>query len=247
MSWEALLEEVKGRPLPRHVGIIMDGNGRWAKARGLPRLEGHRQGALTAERIVRFVVKEGVFSYLTLFAFSTENWARPKKEVDGLFALLESFLREKAEEFIDSGIRLLVVGDHRPLPDGLREAIDEVERRTEGNDRLTLAIALNFGGRWAILRAVRDLLRAARSIALGPDEVGEDLFRAYLPTGELPDIDLLIRTGGRLRLSNFLLWELAYTELYFTDALWPDFDEEALLLALKDFQGRERSFGKVVG
>ncbi len=247
MNLEALLEEVKSASLPKHVGIIMDGNGRWAKAQGLSRLEGHRQGALTAEKIVRFIVKEGLFPYLTLFAFSTENWARPKREVDGLFALLESFLREKAEEFVDSGIKLLVMGDHRPLPEGLRETIEEVERKTQGNEKLTLAIALNFGGRWAILRAVRDLLRAARSVALGPEEVGEELFRAYLPTGELPDIDLLIRTGGRLRLSNFLLWELAYTELYFTDTLWPDFDEEALLLALKDFQARERSFGKVKG
>ncbi len=247
MALDALLEEVRNGDLPTHVGIIMDGNGRWAKARGLSRLEGHRQGALTAERIVRFVVKERLFPYLTLFAFSTENWARPRHEVDGLFALLESFLREKTEEFIDSGIRLLVVGDHRPLPEGLRAAIEEIEKKTANNETLTLAIALNFGGRWAILRAAKDLLRAARSIALGPEEVGEELFRAYLPTGSLPDMDFLIRTGGRLRISNFLLWELAYTELYFTDTLWPDFDEEALLYALKDFQRRERSFGKVKG
>lgn len=244
---DALLEEVRNGDLPAHVGIIMDGNGRWAKARGLSRLEGHRQGALTAEKIVRFIVKERLFPYLTLFAFSTENWARPKHEVDGLFSLLEGFLREKADEFVDSGIKLVVLGDHEPLPRGLRAAIEEVEERTRGNDRLTLAVALNFGGRWAILRAVRDLLRAARSIALGPEEVGEELFRAYLPTGSLPDMDLLIRTGGRMRISNFLLWELTYTELYFTDTLWPDFDEAARLLALKDFQGRERSFGKVRG
>jgi undecaprenyl diphosphate synthase len=244
VSWESLLEEVKSGHLPVHVGIIMDGNGRWAKARGLPRLEGHRRGALTAERIVRFVAREKLFPYLTLFAFSTENWGRPKHEVEGLFALLEEFLREKADEFVESGIRLLVVGDHRPLPEGLQRAIEEVERRTSGNDLLTLTVALNFGGRWAILRAARDLLRAARSIAMGADEVTENLFRAYLPTGELPDMDLLIRTGGRLRLSNFLLWELAYAELYFTDTLWPDFDEGELLRALRDFQGRERSFGK---
>jgi len=247
VSLDSLLEEIRAGNLPNHVGIIMDGNGRWAKARGLSRLEGHRQGALTAEKIVRFVVKERLFPYLTLFAFSTENWARPRHEVDGLFALLESFLREKAEEFVNSGIRLLVVGDHRPLPEGLREAIEEIEIQTAGNRDLTLAIALNFGGRWAILRATKDLLRAARSIALGPEEVGEELFRAYLPTGSLPDMDFLIRTGGRIRISNFLLWELAYTELYFTDILWPDFDERALLAALKDFQQRERSFGKVTG
>jgi len=243
----ALLEEVRGGDLPTHVGIIMDGNGRWAKARGLSRLEGHRQGALAAERIVRFVVKERLFPYLTLFAFSTENWARPRHEVDGLFALLESFLREKTEEFIDSGIKLLVVGDHKPLPEGLQAAIEEIEKKTAQNEALTLAIALNFGGRWAILRAAKDLLRAARSVAMGPEEVGEELFRAYLPTGSLPDMDFLIRTGGRVRISNFLLWELAYTELYFTDILWPDFDEEALLYALKDFQRRERSFGRVKG
>ncbi len=245
MQLDALLAEVKDGPLPVHVGIIMDGNGRWAKARGLPRLEGHRQGALAAERIVRFVAKESLFPYLTLFAFSTENWSRPAAEVEGIFRLLEEFLREKADEFVESGVKLLVIGDHSRLPDGLREAIQELEERTSRNRGLTLAIALNFGGKWAILRAVRDLLRAARSVAFGPEEVREELFRAYLPTGELPDMDLLIRTGGRLRVSNFLLWELAYTELYFTDTLWPDFTEEDLLLALKDFQGRERSFGGV--
>jgi len=247
VALSALLEEVRGGDLPTHVGIIMDGNGRWAKARGLSRLEGHRQGALAAERIVRFVVKERLFPYLTLFAFSTENWARPRHEVDGLFALFESFLREKTEELIDSGIKLLVVGDHKPLPEGLQAAIEEIEKKTAQNGALTLAIALNFGGRWAILRAAKDLLRAARSVAMGPEEVGEELFRAYLPTGSLPDMDFLIRTGGRVRISNFLLWELAYTELYFTDILWPDFDEEALLYALKDFQRRERSFGRVKG
>lgn len=247
MSLEDMLEEVREKDLPTHVGIIMDGNGRWAKARGLPRGEGHRQGALTAERIIKFVAKEGLFPYLTLFAFSTENWSRPREEVDFLFRLLEEFIREKGGEFLESGVRLRVVGGIDRLPEGLREAIRDLERRTARNDRLHLSIALNFGGRWAILHAVRALLRAARSVSLDHRRFSEELFKAYLPTGELPDLDLIIRTGGRMRLSNFLLWEAAYAELYFTDTLWPDFDEEELLVALKDYQDRERSFGSVRG
>ncbi|HDI11914.1 MAG TPA: di-trans,poly-cis-decaprenylcistransferase [Candidatus Acetothermia bacterium] len=245
MNSTGLLEEVKAGELPVHVGIIMDGNGRWARARGLPRGEGHRQGALAAERIVKFVARERLFPYLTLFAFSTENWSRPRDEVEFVFELLRDFLRTKAQELVEAGVRLWVIGDLDPLPAGLREAVEDLEERTAANEDLILSIALNFGGRWAICRAVQEILRAARSVAIDPAGVDESFLKAYLPTAGLPDLDLVIRTGGRLRLSNFLLWEVAYAELYFTDTLWPDFSEEDLLLALKDFQGRERSFGRV--
>jgi len=237
-----LLEKLRARPLPKHVALIMDGNGRWAKARGLPRSEGHRQGALAAERLVRFLAKERLVPYVTLFAFSTENWSRPREEVEFLFRLLEDLIREKLREFAELGVRLMLLGDPVPLPARLRAAIEEAEKSTRGNDALHLAVALNFGGRWAVLEGVRRALAQG----LAPDELKEETFRGLLPTAELPDPDFIIRTGGHMRLSNFFLWEAAYAELYFTPTLWPDFDEEAFTLALLDFQGRTRNFGRVI-
>lgn len=246
MSLSDLLEEVRARPLPRHVALIMDGNGRWAKARGLPRTEGHRQGALAAERLIRFVGNEKLFPYLTLFAFSTENWNRPREEVEFLFRLLERFIREKLRELSEAGVRLSVLGDMATIPRSLKRSLSEAIEATKGNDTLHLTVALNFGGRWAVLEAARRAVARAQAGELSPEALTEGAFRALLPTAELPDPDLIIRTGGHMRLSNFFLWEAAYAELYFTPTLWPDFDEEALLLALREFQGRTRNFGRVI-
>ena len=241
MSLNKLLEEVRARPLPRHVALIMDGNGRWAKKRGLPRTEGHRQGALAAERLIRFVGEERLVPYLTLFAFSTENWARPQEEVEFLFRLLEGFIRKKLGELSEAGVRLRLLGDPKPLPVRLRAAIEEAVTATAANEALHLTVALNFGGRWSILEGVRRALEQR----LPPEELTLEHFAGLLPTAELPEPDLIIRTGGHKRLSNFFLWEAAYSELYFTPTLWPDFDEEAFLAALVDYQGRTRNFGRV--
>ena len=241
MSWRSLLERVRTRPLPRHVALIMDGNGRWAKARGLPRTEGHRQGALAAERLIRFVGRERLVPYLTLFTFSTENWARPREEVEFLFRLLEGFVRDKLRELAEAGVRLRLLGDPRRLPARLRAALEEAVEATRGNDALNLTVALNFGGRWAVLEGVRRALERR----LPPEELTPERFAGLLPTAELPEPDLIVRTGGHMRLSNFFLWEAAYSELYFTPTLWPDFDEAAFLAALADYQGRTRNFGRV--
>ncbi|HIE47603.1 TPA: di-trans,poly-cis-decaprenylcistransferase [Candidatus Bipolaricaulota bacterium] len=220
----------------------MDGNGRWAKRKGLSRTEGHRQGALAAERLIRFVGREKLVPYITLFAFSTENWNRPREEIEFLFRLLEGFIRGKLKELAEAGVRLRLMGDPRPLPTRLRAAIEEAVAATAANDALHLTVALNFGGRWAILEGVR------RALAQGASHEGldEESFSRLLPSAELPEPDFIIRTGGHKRLSNFFLWEAAYAELYFTPILWPDFDEQAFLEALRDYQGRTRNFGRVV-
>ncbi|HIP99059.1 TPA: di-trans,poly-cis-decaprenylcistransferase [Candidatus Bipolaricaulota bacterium] len=220
----------------------MDGNGRWAKRKGLSRTEGHRQGALAAERLIRFVGREKLVPYITLFAFSTENWNRPREEIEFLFRLLEGFIRGKLKELAEAGVRLRLLGDPRPLPTRLRAAIEEAVAATAANDALHLTVALNFGGRWAILEGVR------RALAQGASHEGldEESFSRLLPSAELPEPDFIIRTGGHKRLSNFFLWEAAYAELYFTPILWPDFDEQAFLEALRDYQGRTRNFGRVV-
>jgi len=240
-----LLAAVRARPLPQHVALIMDGNGRWAQARGRPRMEGHRAGVAAAERLVRFVGEEQLFPYLSLFAFSTENWNRPREEVDALFALLEEFLRDRAQEFVERGVRLHVLGGLERLPRSLREAIEEVEERTRAGTALHLAVGVNFGGRWSILEGARRAAALAREGKLAPHELDERSFSALLPTAGLPDPDLVVRTGDEKRISNFFLWEAAYAELYFTPTLWPDFGPEALLEAIRDFQGRRRRFGRV--
>lgn len=246
MSSKTLLEEVRAKPLPQHVALIMDGNGRWAKARGLPRTEGHRRGADTVERLARFVAQEKLFPYLTVFAFSTENWDRPKEELDFLFSILESFARERTEELVKNGVELRILGDLSPFPKNLREALLQAVDRTKGGKNLIFTVALNFGGRWDVIVAARRAMELALQGKLRPAELTLEKFRELLPGGELPDPDLIIRTGGHQRLSNFFLFEAAYAELYFTKTLWPDFTEEELLLALKDFQGRTRNFGRVM-
>lgn len=239
------VEEPRSGPSPQHVAIIMDGNGRWAKARGLPRTEGHRRGADTVERIVRFVAQEKLFPYLTVFAFSTENWDRPKDELDFLFSTLTEFARTKWEALQKNGVQLRILGDLSPFPQSLQDALREAVERTAGGQRLVFTVALNFGGRWDILTAARRAMELAQLGKLSPAELTLEKFRELLPSGDLPDPDLIIRTGGHQRLSNFFLFNSAYTEFYFTPTLWPDFAEEEILLALQDFQGRTRNFGKV--
>lgn len=235
-------EQLDASRLPAHVAIIMDGNGRWAKKRGLSRAKGHKAGVQAIRNALDTVLELGIKN-ITLFAFSTENWTRPPLEVNILMTLLRQFMRIELDRLMDRGIRMRALGNNSLLPQAIREGIDRVERETAENTRLNFNIALNYGGRDEILRASRQILASG----LNPDELNEALFEQYLYTKGIPDPDLLIRTSGEYRISNFLLWQMAYTELYFTDVFWPDFDAEQMLLALLDFQKRVRRFGGVYG
>ena len=226
--------------LPRHVAIIMDGNGRWAQRRRLPRIAGHRRGADAVRATVRACVERGI-EYLTLFAFSSENWRRPAEEVALLMKLFKSALENEVEQLHANGVRVKVVGDTRRFDPQIRALIERADKLTAQNRRLTLTIAANYGGRWDILQAMTRLLRESSSSL---DRVDEELVTPYLAMSYAPEPDLFIRTGGEQRISNFLLWQLAYTELYFTDLLWPDFDAAALDEAIASYRRRERRFGR---
>ena len=224
---------------PRHVAIIMDGNGRWARRRRLPRIAGHRRGAEAVRAALRACADRGV-EYLTLFAFSSENWRRPPEEVALLMKLFRNALQREVDELHASGVRLKVVGDTRRFDPKLRKLIERGEELTAQNRRVTLTIAANYGGRWDILQAMSRLLKDKPSL----EQIDEELLAPYLAMSYAPEPDLFIRTGGEQRISNFLLWQLAYSELYFTDTLWPDFDAAALDAAIASFRGRERRFGR---
>ncbi|MCR4404162.1 MAG: isoprenyl transferase [Candidatus Acetothermia bacterium] len=241
----ARIARAKARGLPQHLAIIMDGNGRWARRRGEERRAGHRAGLETARKIVEFVGRELGIKYLTLFVFSKENWRRPKEEVDFLMGLLADFLRQNLDELLKGGVRLQVLGDLDGLPERVRAELERAVDLSRANDKLYLSLAINYGGRQEILRAVRLLLRDLWARGQ-PGEIDEPLFRRYLYTAELPDPDLLIRTSGEERISNFLLWQSAYAEFWVTETLWPDFSVEELLQAVEDFQSRQRKFGGVV-
>jgi undecaprenyl diphosphate synthase len=228
--------------VPRHVAVIMDGNGRWASARGLPRHEGHRRGADAVRRVVRAAHELGIPA-LTLYAFSTENWGRPRPEVAHLMRLLHSFVLDERAELMARGVRVLTIGDVRRLPRFARAPLRALEVASAGNRAMTLCLALSYGGREAITAAARALAAEVASGRLRPEEVSERKLAARLETRGLPPLDLLIRTSGEQRLSNFLLWEAAYAELHFTPVLWPDFSRETLALALADFATRQRRFG----
>jgi undecaprenyl diphosphate synthase len=230
------------RNLPRHVGIIMDGNGRWAESRGLPRLEGHRVGAESVRDITRAARELGIEA-LTLYAFSSQNWARPAAEVAGLMQLLRDFLRDERAEILDNAIRLEAIGDVERLPPLVREPLDELRAVSAGNRGMTLTLALSYGGRESIARAVRAAVSDAIAGALRAEDVDVARFQGYLPTAGLPPLDVLIRTSGEQRISNFMLWELAYAELVFTDVLWPEFRREHLYRCLEEYAGRERRYG----
>jgi undecaprenyl diphosphate synthase len=226
--------------LPRHVAIIMDGNGRWAQRRRLPRIAGHRRGADAVRATVRACAERGI-EYLTLFAFSSENWRRPAEEVALLMKLFKSALENEVEQLHGNGVRVKVVGDTQRFDPQIRALIERADKLTAQNRRLTLTIAANYGGRWDILQAMTRLLRESSSSL---DHVDEELVTPYLAMSYAPEPDLFIRTGGEQRISNFLLWQLAYTELYFTDLLWPDFDAAALDEAIASYRRRERRFGR---
>ena len=228
--------------LPQHVAIIMDGNGRWARNRALPRAEGHMAGIESVRDIVT-TTRELEIPYLTLYAFSKENWTRPKEEVEALLALLAVYLQKELPTMMKEDIRFRSIGDISDLPADLQEQLNGVSRETEKNKSMLLNIALSYSGREEILRATRLI---AEDLARGSiTDIDERLFGTYLYTAGMPDPDLLIRTSGEIRLSNFLLWQLAYTEIYVTDVLWPDFRREAYLRALSDFAGRKRRFGSL--
>jgi undecaprenyl diphosphate synthase len=226
--------------VPRHVAIIMDGNGRWAKKRFLPRVSGHKRGVETVRDLVTACAKCGI-EYLTLFAFSSENWRRPAEEVSVLMQLFVMALEQEVARLHENGIRLKVIGDLSRFKPRLRKLVAEAEARTAGNTRLTLTIAANYGGRWDMMQAMHRMLAARPELA---QQFAEQDLAPYLAMNYAPEPDLFIRTGGEQRLSNFLLWQLAYAELYFTETLWPDFDAAALDLAIASYRSRERRFGR---
>jgi len=230
--------------LPGHIAIIMDGNGRWAKKNALRRLAGHKKGARSVRSVVRACRRLGV-RYLTLFAFSVENWQRPKEEVTALMSLLEEYLQSEIGEMQDKNIRLRVIGHIERFPQRTREILLHTIEETSRNDGMVLTLALSYGGRDEIVEGVKKVIRAVREGRIDGDDITRETFSRYLYTSDIPDPDLLIRTSGEYRVSNFLLWQMAYTEMYFTDILWPDFTEEALFDAIVDFQNRERRFGLI--
>ncbi|MEO9468890.1 isoprenyl transferase [Parasphingorhabdus sp.] len=226
----------------RHVAIIMDGNGRWAKKKHLPRALGHKKGVEAVRNIVRVAGETGI-EVLTLYAFSSENWNRPRDEISDLMGLLRQYIQSDIEEFVENGIKLKVIGNYKGLEPDIVRLIEGALDRTAGNDRMTLAIALNYGAQDEIIRAVQTIAGAVQQGDVEPDKINAGHIADALDTADLPPLDLLIRTSGELRLSNFLLWQAAYSELYFTDVLWPDFDKRELQKALRSFGDRQRRFG----
>jgi len=230
--------------LPQHVAIIMDGNGRWAKKRLFNRIKGHERGSETVRMVVRTSRRIGI-RYLTLYAFSTENWQRPKTEVTALMALLKKFLRQERAEMLENNIRLHAIGQTDRLPADVQQTLRETQDQTRKNDGMQLNLALSYGGRAEILGMVQAIAEEVATGKLAPQSVTEDTINDHLYTREIPDPDLMIRTSGEMRISNFLLWQLAYSEIFITDTLWPDFNQEEYLHILRDFQQRDRRFGKV--
>ncbi|MDH3737600.1 MAG: isoprenyl transferase [Alphaproteobacteria bacterium] len=238
--------ELSQARIPRHIAIIMDGNGRWAKSRGMPRTDGHRRGIDAVKRTVEAAGELGV-EYLTLFGFSSENWKRPIGEVDDLMWLLRRFLQSETARMHENNVRIRVIGDRSTFSTDIVRLIEHSEDMTSGNDKLHLTAALSYGGRQEIVTAVRALAADIAEGKFSPDDIDDDRFAGYLATADIPDPDLLIRTSGEQRISNFLLWQIAYTELVFSDVLWPDFNRDHLELAIQEFNGRERRFGAIAG
>jgi len=238
LNEEELLSLVDRKQVPKHIAIIMDGNGRWARQRRLRRVFGHRQGVEAVRTVVK-ACRELDIAYLTLFAFSVENWSRPQDEINALMELLVDFLRKEKKEMIAEGIRLNSIGRLEDLPPFTREVIDQTIESTRNGDRLLLTLALSYGGRAEIIQAAKRMLKDG----LNADNIDEDIFHHYLYTDGIPDPDLLIRTSGEMRVSNFLLWQIAYSEIYITSTLWPDFTKKDLYRAVIEYQSRERRFG----
>ena len=230
--------------VPQHVAIILDGNGRWARSKGMPRNYGHAQGSKNVERICEEAWRMGI-KYLTVYAFSTENWQRPKSEVDALMKLLRNYMKTCLKTAEKNDMTIRVIGDIHPLDEDIKKRILELEEASRNNGGLNFTIALNYGSRDEMIRAVKRLARDCVDQKVKPEDIDEKLYAAYLDTRELPDPDLLIRTSGELRLSNYLLWQLAYSEFYFTDVPWPDFTKEELIRAIEHYNSRERRFGGI--
>jgi undecaprenyl diphosphate synthase len=237
-------ERIDPARLPRHVAVIMDGNGRWAKEHGKPRIFGHRNGVKAVREITEAAAEIGI-PFLTLYAFSTENWNRPALEVNALMDILVSTIREELETMNKNNIRLGVIGDIERLPPLTRKALLEGIENTKNNNRMTLTLALNYSARWEIIEAMRKVTKLAGDGQLKPSDINETLVTSMLATAQMPDPELLIRTSGEHRISNFLLWQIAYTELYFSDVYWPDFEREDFYAAIIDYQQRERRFGRI--
>ena len=230
--------------VPRHVAIILDGNGRWAKAKGMPRTYGHIKGCENLEKICSIAKELGV-KYLTVYAFSTENWNRPQDEVDALMKLLRNYLKDCIKRANNNNMRVRVIGEKSRLSDDIRSKIEELEECSKNNTGLNFTIALNYGSRDEIVRAVREISKDVKDGKISESDINDKMISDYLDTRGIPDPDLLIRTSGEERLSNFLLWQLAYTEFYFTDVLWPDFNKKELIKAVEKYNERDRRFGKV--
>ena len=241
---ETVRNEIDYTKLPEHIAITMDGNGRWAKQKGNIRLVGHQKGVSTVSDIVTAAAEIGI-KYLTLYTFSTENWNRPQDEVSGLMNLLISASEKNLEKLLKNNVKLLTIGDFESLPTKVRESLQKAIDKTAGNTGLTLILAISYSGQWDITQMVKSIAKDCKDGKLNIDEISQETIQNHLSTKGIPNPELLIRTSGEYRISNFLLWQIAYTELYFTDVLWPDFTKEEFLNAIKDFQNRKRRFGKV--
>ena len=239
-----LRESIIPEKLPSHVAVIMDGNGRWAKLHGKPRVFGHKNGVIAVREITEAAAELGI-PYLTLYAFSTENWSRPLLEVNALMALLVETIKKELNTLHKNNIKLHAIGDLSRLPEKTRLALTEAIEATSNNNRMTLVLALNYSSRWEIVEAAKSLANKVRDGQLQSEEIDAELFSSHLTTVNIPDPELLIRTSGEYRISNFLLWQAAYAEFYFTQVLWPDFRKDDLYRAIIDFQNRERRFGKI--
>ena len=238
---ERLIQQIDFSRLPRHVAVIMDGNGRWARKRNLPRVEGHKAGAESVREVVETCARLGI-KYLTLYAFSKENWRRPRKEVATLWRLLEAYLKKEDKVLIENEFRLKVIGQREGIPQSVEKELRRVEELTKDNERMTIVLALNYGGRTEIVDGIKKILREKE---IDINSLDERKFSEYLYTADIPDPDLLIRTSGEQRVSNFLLWQIAYSEIWITSEYWPDFRKKHLLQALVDYQKRERRFGDI--
>jgi undecaprenyl diphosphate synthase len=241
----SIKENIDFNNLPRHIAVIMDGNGRWAKGKGAARIFGHRNAIQAVKDVTEGCGELGI-KYLTLYAFSTENWGRPKEEVEGLMELLVNTLQKEINTLHENQVRLLTIGNISHLPKVCQKNLMEAKEATRNNSGLTLLLALSYSGRWEIVKAVRRIAEEVKLGVIKPEEIDESLFPNYLETAGIPDPELLIRTSGEMRISNFLLWQIAYTELYITETFWPDFRKEDLYEAICAYQKRERRFGKVL-
>ena len=237
-----LIDTIIPEKIPRHIAIIMDGNGRWANDKGQERLFGHSSGVKSVREAIKTAIELGVH-YITLYAFSIENWNRPKQEVDGLMDLLISSLANEIDEFNENGVKLLTIGDINSLPENCMLSIKDAVSRTSENSKLTLILAVNYSSKWEITQAVKTITESVNNNELAITEISENLIQRHLFTNSIPDPELLIRTSGEYRISNFLLWQIAYTELYFTEILWPDFRRNDFIQAVIEYQNRERRFG----